>query len=88
MNSLGAITKESTPFLPIDPNYSSHFRDPMVFPYQEGLVLLIGASDLNGQGKIVVIFLKIEMYNFHQLGELTFTNQELGYMVECPICIY
>lgn len=43
---LGAITKESTPFLPIDPNYSSHFRDPMVFPYQEGLVLLIGASDL------------------------------------------
>ncbi len=51
LNSLGAITKESTPFLPIDPNYSSHFRDPMVFPYQEGLVLLIGASDLNGQGK-------------------------------------
>ena len=34
----------------------------MVFPYQEGLVLLIGASDLNGQGKLWSIFLKIEMY--------------------------
>ena len=34
----------------------------MVFPYQEGLVLLIGASDLNRQGKIVVYFLKIETY--------------------------
>ncbi len=89
LNSLGAITKESTPFLPIDPNYSSHFRDPMVFPYQEGLVLLIGASDLNGQGKIVVYFSKDRnVHNFHQLGELTFTDQELGYMVECPNLVF
>ncbi len=89
VNSLGAITKESTPFLPIDPIISSHFRDPMVFPYQEGLVLLIGACDLNGQGKIVVYFSKDRnVHNFHQLGELTFTDQELGYMVECPNLVF
>ncbi|MGC3056893.1 sucrose-6-phosphate hydrolase, partial [Enterococcus faecalis] len=74
-----------TPFLPIDRNYSSHFREPMVFPYQEGLVILSGASDLNGQGKIVDYFSKDRnVHNFHQLGEFTFTDQELGYMVECP----
>lgn len=61
----------------------------MVFPYQEGLVLLIGASDLNGQGKIVVYFSKDRnVHNFHQLGELTFTDQELGYMVECPNLVF
>ena len=58
----------------------------MVFPYQEGLVLLIGASDLNRQGKIVVYFSKDRnVHNFHQLGELTFTDQELATWLNAPI---
>ncbi|MGH2195920.1 sucrose-6-phosphate hydrolase, partial [Enterococcus faecalis] len=55
----------------------------------EGLVLLISASDLNGQRKIVVYFSKDRnVHNFHQLAELTFTDQELGYMVECPNLVF
>lgn len=85
----GVITKEATPILSIDSKYTSHFRDPMIFPYQDGLVMIIGAQDLAEKGKIVTYFSPDKnVHHFEKIGDLHFTDLDLGYMVECPNLVF
>lgn len=89
MDTNGTVTKIAQPLFPEDPHYTDDFRDPMIFPYNNGFAMVIGAKNLEGEGKILTYFsADKDVKNFKQLGELTFTTKPLGYMVECPNLVF
>lgn len=82
------VQKVETPLIPAPPvGYTQHFRDPQVIPYQEGYLLLIGAQTIQETGKVLV-YQSQSIENWHFLGELDFTNADLGFMVECPNLVF
>lgn len=63
--------------------YTTEFRDPQVFVYQGEYVMLIGAQDVAQQGQVVVYESK-DLLDWQYRGQLHFTEQQMGFMVECP----
>lgn len=84
MDHTGKIEKISDPLLAKQPvGYTDEFRDPQVFAYQDGYLMVIGAQDNAGTGKVLTYFSK-DLHHWDLLGELNFTDESLGFMVECP----
>lgn len=89
LSQAGTISKISEPLIKQPRHYTDHFRDPMIFKYQDQIMALIGAQDNNKIGKIAVFKADHNnINNWRPLGELTFTSEKLGYMVECPNLIF
>ncbi|EOH75311.1 sucrose-6-phosphate hydrolase [Enterococcus malodoratus] len=84
----GVITKDATPIIPAPPEgYTHEFRDPQVLFYQNKYWLLIGAQTEELEGKVLVYSGEtLEDLQFE--GPLDFTNQSMGFMVECPNLIF
>ncbi len=73
--------------LSLPDGYSGHVRDPKVWVHQERYYMVLGAEDLNYQGKVLA-FVSDDLENWHWLGEV-FGNGLNGYhcddfMLECP----
>lgn len=63
--------------------YTAEFRDPQVFTYQDGYLMLIGAQDSNERGQVVV-YRTTDLLDWQFLGNLNYTEKDMGFMVECP----
>lgn len=63
--------------------YTAEFRDPQVFAYGEGYLMLIGAQDTRLQGQVVV-YESSDLLTWHYRGALHYTEEQMGFMVECP----
>lgn len=89
MDKDGEITKINTPLIEQPEQYTDHFRDPMVFYYNQKLFAIIGAQDKSEKGKIALYKAKNNQPTvWLQNGELTFTKDELGFMIECPNLVF
>lgn len=88
MNKDGEITKKKEPIIPNPPKgYTHEFRDPQVFQYQDKYWLLIGAQTEKLEGKVLVYSGKsLETLEFQ--GPLDFSDQSMGFMVECPNLVF
>lgn len=80
--------KIKSPLIMKPDKYTDHFRDPQVFKYDDTYYCLIGAQRQDKTGTIVV-YRSDDLTIWHQTGELQFTHDAMGYMIECPnlICI-
>ncbi|MGG5372996.1 sucrose-6-phosphate hydrolase [Enterococcus sp. AZ196] len=88
MTNDGEIIKDEQPIIPAPPKgYTHEFRDPQVFFYQEKYWLLIGAQTEALEGKVLV-YSGDSLESLHFSGPLDFTNQSLGFMVECPNLVF
>lgn len=88
MNQKQQITKIDQPLIPSPPaGYTMHFRDPQVIRYEDQYLLIIGAQTENEEGRVLV-YQSQSLKNWDFLGELHFTDQSLGFMVECPTLIF
>lgn len=88
MNPQGEITKADKPFIPAPPKgYTHEFRDPQVFKYQNQYWLLIGAQTDQSEGKVLA-YAGDSLENLTFKGELNFTNESMGFMVECPNLVF
>ncbi|MEO1770048.1 sucrose-6-phosphate hydrolase [Candidatus Enterococcus ferrettii] len=88
MNKQGEITKEDKPFISAPPKgYTHEFRDPQVFKYQEQYWLLIGAQTDQLEGKVLA-YAGDTLEKLEFKGELHFTDQSMGFMVECPNLVF
>ncbi|MBM7708283.1 sucrose-6-phosphate hydrolase [Enterococcus lemanii] len=84
MNPSGEITKIPTPLIAEPPKgYTTHFRDPQVFPFEDGYLMVIGAQNEQEEGEVLTYF-SHDCLNWEQLGKLNFTNEQMGFMAECP----
>ncbi|GAB2572713.1 sucrose-6-phosphate hydrolase [Gracilibacillus alcaliphilus] len=84
MDTNGDIAKLKKPLIAELPEgYTSHFRDPQVFEYQDRYLMLIGAQTEHKEGHIL-IYESDDLLTWSLLGPLNFTDQQMGYMIECP----
>lgn len=88
MDQNNHVTKIEKPLIPTPPKgYTMHFRDPQVIPYGEGYLLVIGAQNDQEEGKVLV-YQSANVTDWTLLGELDFTNDSMGFMVECPNLLF
>lgn len=85
-NSLGDYDKLG-PVLPLPAGYSGHVRDPKVWRHQDDWYMVLGARDLQDQGK-VLLFRSGDLRQWQWLGEIAGSRLngigDFGNMWECP----
>lgn len=85
----GHVEKFDQPLLRTPAGYTDHFRDPMMFKVHGQSYVIIGAQTRNETGTVVLAQAdKEDLTSWHYKGELTFTDQKMGYMVECPNLVF
>lgn len=88
MDKNDQMTKIEKPLILNPPaGYTMHFRDPQVIEYNGSYLLIIGAQTDQEEG-CVLVYQSSDVLNWEFLGELTFTDQSLGFMVECPTLVF
>ncbi|MBO0468173.1 sucrose-6-phosphate hydrolase [Enterococcus plantarum] len=84
MDQSGSIKKIEQPLIAAPPaGYTSEFRDPQVFRYKSGYLMTIGAQDETEKGKILT-YQSSDLLSWQCIGELGFTDRDMGFMIECP----
>lgn len=84
----GRIMKNEQPLISGRPEgITEHFRDPQVIQYGENYLMLVGAQTDDLQGKIAVYQSK-DLQNWESKGFLNFTNESMGFMIECPNLLF
>ncbi len=86
MNEHGEFAKQG-PVLPLPEGYTGHVRDPKVWRHQEQWWMVLGAQDLNLQGKVLLLH-SADLQNWTLKGEMAGSGLNglgpFGYMWECP----
>lgn len=89
LNKDSVITKITQPLIKQPKQYTEHFRDPMIFEYANQLWALLGAQNKNLLGKIAVFKAhKNNVEDWRLVGELDFSKESMGYMIECPNLVF
>ncbi|GAA0332821.1 sucrose-6-phosphate hydrolase [Oceanobacillus oncorhynchi subsp. oncorhynchi] len=84
MNAEMEVEKITKPLIDSPPaGYTHEFRDPQVFRYQDHYLMIIGAQTENEKGAVLA-YQSSNLADWELLGELDYTTEEMGFMVECP----
>ncbi|MFD1386220.1 sucrose-6-phosphate hydrolase [Oceanobacillus oncorhynchi subsp. oncorhynchi] len=84
MNAEMEVEKITKPLIDSPPaGYTHEFRDPQVFRYQDHYLMMIGTQTENEKGAVLA-YQSSNLTDWELLGELDYTTEEMGFMVECP----
>ena len=78
------LTKLSLPLIKQPAHVTDHFRDPQILKKDDTYYALLGAQDANTKQGKISIFASKDLTSWNDLGYLNFTQQNIGYMIECP----
>ncbi|MEK5055287.1 sucrose-6-phosphate hydrolase [Niallia sp. FSL K6-0212] len=86
----GTIHKFPKPLINQPNETTDHFRDPQIFCYQDQLYMIIGAQKQSDKKGAIFLYKALEndIKNWTLVSELAFSDQELGFMIECPNLIF
>ncbi|WP_152658553.1 sucrose-6-phosphate hydrolase [Oceanobacillus sp. CFH 90083] len=88
MDSEMQIEKMTEPLIENPPKgYTHEFRDPQVFRDQDQYLMAIGAQTEKEKGAVLV-YQSSQLTDWELLGELDYTTEEMGFMVECPNLVF
>lgn len=88
MDQSGKITKIEQPLIAAPPHgFTQEIRDPQVFAYGDSYLMVIGAQTLEEKGRILM-YQSRDLSDWQCLGTLKFTEDELGFMIECPNLLF
>ncbi|AYE38866.1 sucrose-6-phosphate hydrolase [Companilactobacillus zhachilii] len=89
MDANNQLKKIATPLIgkPKD-GFTEHFRDPQVIYHGKQYYCLIGARKADNTGHILVYQADKVTGPWKYKTELKFTNQTMGYMIECPNLVF
>lgn len=87
MNKHNQVQKISTPLIEKPSFYTEHFRDPQIIPTKDGYRCLIGAQKQDQTGCIAV-YHSNDLMHWDFENELHFTDDQMGYMIECPNLVH
>lgn len=83
------LTKISTPLInQPKAGYTTHFRDPQILQHDGKYYCLIGAQREDKTGHILVYQAQKVTGPWTYKTELKFTDQAMGYMIECPNLVF
>lgn len=85
-NGAGGFDKLG-PVIPLPHGYTGHVRDPKVWQHDGSWYMVLGAQDLQQQGKVLLLR-STNLLSWESLGEIAGSGLgglgEAGYMWECP----
>lgn len=88
MNHEMKLEKFDKPLISNPPEgYTHEFRDPQVFRYQDKYLMVIGGQKNSIEGAVLT-YQSEDLTNWDYLGELDYTSDKMGFMVECPNLIF
>lgn len=83
----GLTFEKKGPVIHLPEGYTAHFRDPKVWKKDDTWYMVLGAQDLNEQGK-VVLYSSYDLTKWEYLGPIAGSGMNslgsFGYMWECP----
>lgn len=89
MNAKNELTKISTPLIEEPKNgFTDHFRDPQILKHDGTYYCLIGARKKDDTGHVLVYQANAVTGPWQYKTELKFTDQPMGYMIECPNLVF
>ena len=88
MDQAGQITKLDEPLITQPDHTTDHFRDPQVFKHRDLYYVILGAQDKETKTGKISLFSSKDLKDFTDLGYLEFTEDNMGYMIECPNLIF
>ncbi|MFC6182414.1 sucrose-6-phosphate hydrolase [Lactiplantibacillus daowaiensis] len=89
LTTANQVTKLVAPLISDPPTgVTEHFRDPQLIRHGEWYYAILGAQKQDQTGHILVYRARDVTGPWHIAGELTFGDQALGYMVECPNLVF
>lgn len=88
MDTDNHVSKIPQPLI-MDPptGYTHEFRDPQIFRYQDEYLLIIGAQTTKEEGKVLT-YRSQDLQNWEFSGPLVFTDEAMGFMIECPNLVF
>lgn len=89
MDSQNKLTKISTPLID-EPKtgFTDHFRDPQILKHDDKYYCLIGVRRKDDTGHVLVYQAEQVTGPWEYKTELKFTDQKMGYMIECPNLVF
>ena len=63
---------------------TEHFRDPQIIKENDTYYAILGAQDKKEKHGHIDVWKSQDLKNWEELGFLDFTNEDMGYMIECP----
>ncbi|KRL01061.1 sucrose-6-phosphate hydrolase [Liquorilactobacillus capillatus] len=78
------LTKLQRPLFDQPEHTTDHFRDPQLLYLNNTYYALLGAQDKETLSGKIALFCSKNLHDWQDLGYLDFTNNDMGYMVECP----
>lgn len=65
-------------------NVTEHFRDPQIMEENGTYYAILGAQDAAQKHGHIDVWKSNDLKNWEEIDFLNFTNDEMGYMIECP----
>ena len=65
-------------------NITEHFRDPQILEKDGNYYAILGAQDKAQKHGHIDVWKSSDLENWEELGFLNFSDEEMGYMIECP----
>ena len=88
MDKNNTIKKIDKPLISSIPEgFTDHFRDPQLLTFNDTYFIIIGGQTKTEKGKVLV-YQSEDLVDWQLKGSLTFGQDDLGYMVECPNLVF
>ena len=65
-------------------NITEHFRDPQILEKDGNYYAILGAQDKAQKHGHIDVWKSSDLENWEELGFLNFSDEEMGYMIDCP----
>lgn len=88
MDENNRIEKLPEPLITQPDHVTEHFRDPQIIKHKDEYYAIIGAQDAAQKDGRISIYRSKDLKNFEDLGYLHFTDENMGYMIECPSLVF
>lgn len=88
MDKDNTIHKLDKPFFLPPDHVTEHFRDPQLIKQHDNYFVLLGAQDKATETGKISVFRSHDLHKFEDLGYLDFTDDDMGYMIECPNLVW
>ncbi|WP_311407704.1 sucrose-6-phosphate hydrolase [Liquorilactobacillus uvarum] len=82
------LTKMLHPLFGQPEHTTDHFRDPQLLNINNTYYALLGAQDKDTLTGKIALFRSHDLKKWEDLGYLSFTNNNMGYMIECPNLVF
>lgn len=88
MDKQNKIVKDTEPIILPPEHVTEHFRDPQLFKHNDKYYIILGAQDKETKTGKIDVYESTNLKDWKEVGYLHFTDEDMGYMIECPNLVF